>query len=255
AVLTERRPRKTQVAPSDPTDANAVFDSKYIYLRAGEYFLEGVPAGIATVTATYGTTQSPQSEVTVYTNTTTDQENLSLDIPQPIVNDDGSTPHVVDWTGLTPDTGISLSVSSKSSDSNPPITTVDVSYDPSPPNATVELRSPPGSGGVTISQVSVVYVWSTPNDATPKQLEVPAYTIPPVTIGAAQATSYGPPADIIVPVASASLQTIFQNDPNNPPGLVLANIEFLDSSGFQVQDEKLQPLQVSVPLRALSTGG
>lgn len=256
AVLTERRPRKTPVAPTNPTDPNSVFDSKYIYLRAGEYFLEGVPAGVATVSASYGTTSSAPSEVTVYANTTTDQENMSLDIPQPIVNDDGSTPHVVDWTGLTPETGISLSVSSKSSDSNPPVTTVDVTYDPSPPNATVELRSPPGSGGVTISQISLVYVWSTPNNPTPQQLEVPAYTIPPKVVAAAQQTSYGPPQDITVPVGTATLQTIFQQSgPNNQPGQVVANIEFLDSSGFQVQNEKLQPLQVSVPMRALSTGG
>jgi hypothetical protein len=251
AVLCERRPRKFPLKPVDDSP-DALFDAKYVYLRPGEFFLEGVPDGITNLTASFGNVNSSPSPVTVYANTTVDDANLNLLIPTPVVNEDGSTPKVVEWTGLTPSTGVTLDVQTKDSTDPNGVSHHDVTitYKPDPPDVAVELKAPPGSGGTVIKQISISYVYNTQGQNF--TLPVPPIPISPEVVSAAQATAFGPPAILTIPVGSKSLATIFSDqDPTKQPGLVIADINFIGDDGFLVQAKNLEALKVSVPLRAL----
>jgi hypothetical protein len=99
-----------------------------------------------------------------------------------------------------------------------------------------------------------VYSWDTiqgnHGDTTP--VNIP---ISPVVVAPAQDTAYGPPATITVPVGSAIIQEVFKKKVNgepDPPGLIVATMEFVDEQGFVVLDKNFQNLQVATILRALA---
>jgi hypothetical protein len=249
AVLAERRLRKKPGGP-DPFD-------KYVYLRKGEFFLEGVPEGVANLTSSFGNIASPMAPVTVYAGATVTDVAMSLTLPTPVALDDGSTPHVLTWTGLNPETGVTLQVQRK--ETTTPAGTTDVqvqlNYKPDPPDVAVELKAPPGSGGTTIREVRMTYVWTTPADQAagkpPRQLGPIAYPISPTVVPPAQSTAFGPPVRLTVPVGSSSLQAIFQGDADAQPGLVIARVQFVGADGFAIQDKSLNALEISTVLRSL----
>jgi hypothetical protein len=246
-VATERRLRQKAGGPN--------WQDKYVYLKQGEFFLEGVPEGYATLRASYGGVNSQGTQVEVYANNVRADIKIPLYIPGPVQVDGSNTPpKVVDFVGSKPDTGISVTVQTKKNDDGS--TEVTVNYKPDPPDVTVNLKAPPGSAGTVIKGINLVYSWDTISgrhgETTP--VNIP---ISPVVVAPAQDTAYGPPATITVPVGSAIIQEVFkQKNPatNNtdPPGLIIATMEFVDEQGFVVLDKNFQNLQVSTILRALA---
>lgn len=265
AVLAERRLRKKpiKISESEEPDPTArAFKEKYVYLRAGEFFLEDVPEGISTVYASFGNVTSAQNPVTVFANTTVTDVNLNLFIPIPVALENGDTPRVVEWTGLTPETGITIKVENKQEEgaSEP---TINVVYNPEPPDVSIELKAPPGSGGAVITGLSIVYQWvgedKRDGEVRAQQLGPERIPIPPRVVAAAQPSAFGPPLNLIVPVGSATIQEIFKPFDNpktqlksTPPGLVKASIQFIDESGFAIQSKSLEALEVAVVLRSLT---
>lgn len=265
-MLAERRLRKKPILISEAEEADETaraFKQKYIYLRSGEFFLEDVPEGISTIYASFGNVTSAQNPVTVFANTTVTDVNLNLYIPIPVALENGDTPHVVEWTGLTPETGITIAVEEKAAETGADVTTTNIVYKPDPPDVSVELKSPPGSGGAVITGLSIVYQWvgedKRDGEVRAQQLGPDRIPIPPKVVAAAQPSAFGPPTLLTVPVGSATVQEIFKTfinpktgQPATPPGLVKASIQFIDESGFAIQSKSLEALEVSVVLRSLS---
>jgi hypothetical protein len=171
--------------------------------------------------------------------------------------EDGRIPKVVEWVGTNPETGISLMVSVKTTQTDQGVRTdTTLTYKPDPPDVEVALAAPPGSGGSVIKGYDLVYVYNTPARQAagqpplqlgPTRIPIAALTVPP-----AKDLDFGPSVKIKVPLASADLRAVFTaNSPDQTPGIVQANLEFIDDAGFAIQDKSFQNLQVSVPIRAL----
>ena len=245
-VACERGLRNKPGGP-DPFD-------KYVYLAQGEFFLEGVPEGIATLRASYGGVTSQGTPVDVYANNVRAGIKIPLYIPPPTqVENSTSPPKVADFISVSPQTGISVTVTSKE-DTDTGKITVTVDYKPDPPDIQVMLKAPPGSAGTVIKGINLVYSWDTiqGNHGETTPVNIP---ISPVVVAPAQDTAYGPPATITVPVGSAIIQEVFKKKVNNepdPPGLIVATMEFVDEQGFVVLDKNFQNLQVATILRALA---
>ena len=141
---------------------------------------------------------------------------------------------------------------------------VSLSYKPDPPDVQVTLKAPPGSAGAVIKAVDVVYVFNTQfrqsQGLPPLQIGPIRAPLPPIVVGPAQDIAFGPPAQITIPIGSSSLASVFNpldasgrpdHDPTKQPGLIVANMEFIDDGGFAIQDKGFQNLQVSAVLRSL----
>lgn len=244
-VLTERRLRKKPGGP-EPFD-------KYVYLRPGEFFLEDVPDGIATLTASYGGVASQKTSVEVYAGNTRADIKIPLYIPGPVqVDGSNQPPKVVDFVGTDPATGISATVTIKVNEDG--TRDIQVDYKPNPPDITVKLKAPPGSAGTVIKGINLIYSWDT---ISGKHGETNPINMPisPIVIAPAQDTAYGPPSNITIPVGSAIITRIFDQVDDDgrpdPPGLIVCTMEFVDESGYVVLDKNFQNLQVSTILRRL----
>lgn len=250
-VICERRLRQKPGGPNP-------FD-KYVYLKQGEFFLEDVPEGYSTIRASSGGVSSQGVQVEVFAGNVRADVKVPLYIPNPI-RVDGATapPKVVDFVKAQPDTGISVTVQTKKNDDGS--VEITVNYKPDPPDVTIQLKAPPGSAGTVIKGINLVYSWDTIHDnhGETKPVFIP---ISPVVVAPAQDTAYGPPATITVPVGSAIIQEVFKQkvpagQPNagaaDPPGMIIATMEFVDEGGFVVLDKNFQNLQVSTILRALA---
>lgn len=247
-ALAERRKRKKPIETEDDDP----FKEKYVYLRKGEFFLEDVPEGIATLRTSFGNVESAQNQVLVHPNVTVTDVSLNLYIPVPVANEDQTTPKVIEWTGSKPSTGIILDATTKQTTlpDGQIILEPDVSYKPDPPDVAIELKAPPGSGGTVITAINILYEARYANRVERKEL--PPIAISPIVVSAAQATSFGPPTIMTIPVGSKTLSSYFSDpDPNNQPGLVMAYITFTGEDGFLVQAKDLEALTCAVAMRAL----
>ena len=151
-VLVERRKREKPGGPN--------WEDKYVYLKPGEFFLEGVPDGIATLTASYGGVSSQQTQVEVYRGNTRADIKIPLYIPGPVqIENSSKPPNVVDFVGTNPDTGISATVQIKVNEDG--TRDISVDYKPNPPDIQVYLKAPPGSAGTVIKGLNLVYSWDT----------------------------------------------------------------------------------------------
>jgi hypothetical protein len=241
-VLTERRKRLKPGGP-EPFD-------KYVYLRPGEFFLEDVPDGIATVTASYGGVSSQQTQVEVYAGNTRADIKIPLYIPGPVqVENSNQTPKVVDFIEIDPSTGVAASVTIKEDTENN-TREITVEYKPDPPDVTVTLKAPPGSAGTVIRSINLIYSYDT---FSGRHEETPAINLPisPHIVGPAQDTAYGPPTTIRIPVGSSVITQIFDKEADDPPGLIICTMEFIDEQGFAVLDKNFQNLEVATVLRRL----
>lgn len=230
----------------------------YVYLKLGEFFLEGVPEGNASLTASYGNVISPPNPITVYKNTIVEDVSLNLFIPVPLVQGpDGTIPHIVEWARLDPANGVSVSVLQKRTTDQTGSSFVDttITYKPDPPDVAVTLKAPPGSPGTIITGYEVQYEYTTPNQIKQSQPPIIVGPIlvptPPLIVPPAQEIAFGPPIVIQIPIGSRTLNEIFSGEKDDQPGLVIATIEFKDESGAPVPNKELSALKVSVPLRAL----
>jgi hypothetical protein len=230
---------------------------RYFYLRAGEFFLEGLPAGDASLVAKFGTRESQPNPVTVFANQLVEGVTMTVSIPEPVVIEDGRVPRVVEWTGTSPEGGISLTVSVKTTQTEAGTQTdTTLTYKPDPPDVDITLAAPPGSGGVVIKAYDVVYVYNTPDRQAagkpavqigPTRFPIAALTVPP-----ASQVDFGPSVKLHVPLGSAELRkAFFGPNPSDNPGIIMANIELIDDAGFAVQDKGFQNLQIGVPIRSL----
>jgi hypothetical protein len=251
--IIRKNPPAADPAADDATNSRR----QYVYLRAGEFFLEGVPEGISKLSASFGNVGSAPNPVTVYPNQLVTGVTMNLYIPEPVAVEDKRVPKVVEWTGLTPATGISVQVQTKIEQTDHgSSTTVTINYKPDPPDVAVTLKAPPGSAGAVIKAVDIIYVFNTSNrqqaGKPPQQIGPIRLPIPPVVIAPAQDIAFGPPSILTIPIGSASLKKIFEApDSGDQPGLIVANMEFIDDAGFAIQDKSFQNLQVSAVLRSL----
>jgi hypothetical protein len=256
-VETDRIIRKT--VPAEDPNADEATNSRrqYVYLRAGEFFLEGVPEGISKLTASFGNVVSSQNPVTVYQNQLVTGVTMNLYIPEPVAVEDKRVPKVVEWTSLKPETGISVNAQVKTTKTDEGLRTeTTINYKPDPPDVAVTLKAPPGSAGAVIKAVDIIYVYNTPARQSagqpPVQIGPVRMPIPPVVVAPAQDIAFGPPSVITIPIGSSTLRSVFRSDiPDQQPGLIVANMEFIDDAGFAVQDKSFQNLQVSAILRSL----
>ena len=233
-------------------------EDRYVYLRPGEFFLEGVPEGNATLTASYGNVTSSPNPVTVYKNTIVEDVSLNLFIPEPLVQTpDGSIPKIIEWSKLDPANGVSVSVINKRTTDNSGQVFVEttVTYKPDPPDVAVTLKAPPGSPGTVINAYEISYEYTTPNQQKEGKPPIVVGPIliptPPLIVPPAQEIAFGPPIIIQIPIGSRTLNDVFSGGKDDQPGLVVASIEFKDDGGVPVPGKDLNPLKVSVPLRAL----
>lgn len=261
-VLTERRLRKKPAGPVDGDDGD--FRNKYVYLRPGEFFLEDVPEGVVTLKASYGNVVSQQNPVTVYGGFTLADVLMNVPLPRRVAPPDDQPDLIlrpVEWTSVQPKNGITVSVQIQdtTSDSGQSKRDVLITYKPDPPDVAFELKAPPGSAGTTIRALDVVYTWTTTNNPKGDFLGPIRIPIAPAVISPAQETAFGPPTIVTVPVGSSVLTAIFAGgrapgeavEAGDIPGLVVANIEFIDEDGTAVKGKNFLPLQVSTVLRQL----
>jgi hypothetical protein len=233
-------------------------EDRYVYLRPGEFFLEGVPEGNATLTASFGNVTSSPNPITVYKNTIVEDVSLNLFVPEPLVQTpDGTIPKIIEWAKLDPPNGVSVSVVNKRTTDNSGQVFVEttVTYKPDPPDCAVTLKAPPGSPGTVINAYEISYEYTTPNQqgaAKPPIVVGPILIpTPPLIVPPAQEIAFGPPIIVQIPIGSRTLNDVFSGEKNDQPGLVVAHIEFKDDGGVPVPGKDLNPLKVSVPLRAL----
>ncbi|MDB5095898.1 MAG: hypothetical protein JWM80_319 [Cyanobacteria bacterium RYN_339] len=256
-VVTDRILRRVVPAADPGADEATNSRRQYVYLRAGEYFLDGLPEGINKLTASFGNVTSAANPVTVYNGKLVTGANMTLFLPEPVVTEDGRVPRVVEWTGLKPETGISVAVQTKTVKTDQGTNTeTTVTYKPDPPDVSVTLKAPPGSGGAVIKAVDIVYVYNTPARSQagqpPIQIGPTRVPIVPVVVAPAQDIAFGPASVITIPIGSSALSSAFKStQPDQQPGLIVANLEFIDDAGFAIQDKSFQNLQVSVVIRAL----
>jgi hypothetical protein len=256
-VETDRIIRKNVPAEDPNADDATNARRQYVYLRAGEFFLEGVPEGISKLTASFGNVNSSPNPVTVYKNQLVTGVTMNLYIPEPVAVEDKRVPKVVEWTGLKPEVGISVQAQVKTTKTDLGIETdTTITYKPDPPDVAVTLKAPPGSAGAVIKAVDIIYVYNTPARSQigqpPIQIGPVRIPIPPVVVAPAQDIAFGPPSVITIPVGSSTLRSIFKSDqPDQQPGLIVANMEFIDDAGFAIQDKSFQNLQVSAVMRSL----
>jgi hypothetical protein len=257
AVETDRIIRKNVPAEDPNADDATNARRQYVYLRAGEFFLEGVPEGVSKLTASFGNVNSSPNPVTVYKNQLVTGVTMNLYIPEPVAVEDKRVPKVVEWTGLKPEVGISVSAQVKTTKTDLGVETdTTITYKPDPPDVAVTLKAPPGSAGAVIKAVDIIYVYNTPARSAigqpPIQIGPVRIPIPPVVVAPAQDIAFGPPSVITIPVGSSTLRSIFKSDqPDQQPGLIVANMEFIDDAGFAIQDKSFQNLQVSAVMRSL----
>ena len=233
-------------------------EDRYVYLRAGEFFLEGVPEGTATLTASFGNVASSPNPVTIYKNTVIEDVTLNLFVPETALGaGDGQVPTIVEWAQLNPTNGVSVSVINKrtTDNSGQVFTETTVTYKPDPPDVAVTLKSPPGSSGNVIRAYEITYAYTTPAQQAAGKPPIVVGPIlvptPPQIVPPAQEIAFGPPIVLQIPVGSRTLNDVFSGDKNDQPGLVVATIEFKDEGGVAIPGRDLSPLKVSVPLRAL----
>jgi hypothetical protein len=255
-VETDRIIRKNVPAEDPTADPATNARRQYVYLRAGEFFLEGVPEGIAQLKASFGNVATANNPVTVYKNQLVTGVTMNLYIPEPVVTENGVA-HVVEWTGMKPDVGISVQAQVKTTKTDLGVQTdTTITYKPDPPDVAVTLKAPPGSAGAVIKAVDIIYVYNTPARSQvgnpPVQIGPVRIPIPPVVVAPAQDIAFGPPSIITIPVGSSTLRSVFKSeDPDQQPGLIVANMEFIDDQGFAIQDKGFQNLQVSAVMRSL----
>ncbi len=249
-VLATRIIRKTPPSQKD--------EDRYVYLRPGEFFLEGVPEGNATLTASFGNVISSPNPVTVYKNTIIEDVTLNLFVPEPLqAAGDGTIPSIVEWAKLDPTNGVSVSVISKRTTDNSGQIFVEtnVTYKPDPPDVAVTLKAPPGSPGNVIRAYEITYEYTTPNqqkDGKPPIAVGPILVpTPPQIVPPAQEIAFGPPIILQIPIGSRTLNDVFSGGKDDQPGLVVATVEFKDEGGRPIPGKDLSPLRVSIPLRAL----
>jgi hypothetical protein len=247
----------TRIVRQNPPSQNK--PDLYVYLHTGEFFLEGVPVGSSSLTASFGNTSSVPQPVTVYSNATVNGENLALNLPTAVqpANGDTGLPHVASWISSTPAAGIVVQVQTTiNTTPGGSSQVVNLSYTPDPPDAYITLKAPPGSAGTIIQDLSINYTFVVPGNGPGSGLNQLAQTpidvpISPVIVPAAEATAYGPPAVIQVPIGSAALKNIFLNGGNTSPAFITTLIQFKDDTGKFVQDANSNNLQAAVTLRVL----
>jgi hypothetical protein len=218
-VLVERRKREKPGGPN--------WQDKYVYLKPGEFLLEGVPEGIATLTASYGGVNSQQTLVEVYKGNTRVDIKIPLYIPGPVQIPGPSQPNVVDFVSANPTS----------------IAWLNLDHASSPPTTDVTLKAPPGSAGTVIKGFKLTYTWDTVG-GPPGETDPFVLPISPIVVAPAQDLAYGPPSRLTVPISAAPIQTAFPK--GDPPPLVVCTVVFIDENGFEVLDNAFNPLKVEI---------
>lgn len=240
------------------------FQDKYYYLRNGEFLLEGIPEGESLITASFQDVQGAAQRFTIFPNFLLRDTRFTLDLPEPLRPDaSGRAPAVVDWVGIDPPTGITLTVTERQTlDAlQQPQKETTITYEPNPPDVLVELRSPPGSAGSSISAYTIRYTTGLRKaDGSPFDInEEIVVAIPPMLVPPGQPRGNGPKVDITIPVGSITLQRLFallDREGLTPPPIISARIKFRNRAqqnitGALIGDNR-SDLEVVVPLRALS---
>lgn len=227
-VPAERRSHAVLGSESEP----------YVYLRAGEFLIEGVPDGPVSLTAAICDMMSAPLSAHVTAGHTTDGLALALPLAVPVMNGDSTFPVVVTWHSSTPEDGFVVSVAPEGDR---------LTYAPSPPTLTVKLQAPVYSKGTTITGIEVEYVWRTAEGKT-ASLRSPRLPVAPLMVPPASETCPGAPVSLLVPLGTAELADAFIRQ---GAGQVVAKVRFIDEMGYEVQGMLLEALEVAVSLRKL----
>lgn len=209
---------------------------RYVYLRGGEFFLEDLPAGPLVLTADACGKTGPAQPVVVAADQELPDVLLAGPRPEPVAS--GSThPHMVEWAGTRPQ-ALTFHVQDAGTAS------ARTSFDGTD-TANVDLVAPAGSGATPIKGVDIVLTWTTATDPTVHQGAHERYPVD-VVLAAANGSCPGPATTLQVTLGAIDLAAIFKGP--DLPGLVTANLEFIDDQGFAVQGGQYRNLQVEVPL-------
>lgn len=220
-VLAERRPRLSLTKIE-----------KYIYLRPGEFFIEGLSAGKVTVNGAFLSAVAAPVTVTVAKDKTTSDVKLVLPIggaaaPSASPSAAPATPSAaVEWTGLTPATGMTVRVQASGN-----------VYTPADAVVKVGLKA---AAGVQVAGYTVVYQWSengTPKQSAPEQMPMLPRSL---TAGAEVALD--------VALSVGQLAEIYKA---GTLGTVTASVQFLDEGGAALKGKNGQALSVGIPIRRL----
>jgi hypothetical protein len=231
-VATERRVRKHALGGDR--------HGRYAYMRAGEFLLEDVPAGPVTLTTDgyCGVAGVPQPLVVA-----ADQElsgvRLAVDVREVVSSGSVRPPHLVTWAGTTPDV-LAFAVQDAGTD-HPKASLAGP--------AKLQLAAAAYSQALAIKAVDLVWTWSTPaRQAAGEPMRQAGHLRLPVDVHVPTATGECPGASVSceVELGGPDLSAIFQDA--DAPGLVIANLAFVDEQGFAVLDRNYQPLQIEVPL-------
>lgn len=230
---------------------------RYVYLRPGEFFLEGLTAAMVDVEAAFGGKTAKQA-VRVMKDTVVEDVSLTVPLEEVLLaGPDGKQPAVVEWDGLEPANGISVAVVTRREvdAAGVPSVTTTLTYKPDPPDVKVKLKAPAGSAGATIAGYDVVYEYTTPKRQTAGQppIQVGPTRVPmaPLTIPRSDGMTAGSSVSLSLPVGSKMLNEVWQGAAQDQPALILAIFEFVDDKGIVVPNKDLNTLKVSVPIRAL----
>jgi hypothetical protein len=81
-------------------------EDRYVYLKTGEFFLDGVPVGDHKLKGKYGPTEKEVS-VTIFKNTIVEDVTVQINLPEPILRDqNGRGPNILEWSKLDPPTAM-----------------------------------------------------------------------------------------------------------------------------------------------------
>lgn len=230
-VLVERRPR----AYRDPNcSADDPFDCRYVYLRAGEFLFEGVPAGPQNVKPLVCDLSSPEKVVQVVAGAEQDDVHLQVDLPIMVTLESHDAPRVAEWKATAPDTAVKI------------VAAPGGGYQLQPSDIVVTLRSPPGSGGVTIVGTEIEYKWTVEQGSKVIRRSSGRRDVPRLEVPAGAGICWGPSTDMRVPLGSTALDGALAG--TETVSQVEAAITFIDESGYPILSKNLESLRVPVTL-------
>lgn len=220
--------------------------ARFHYLRSGEYVLEAIPEGGATLTADFGGVKG-EAYVNVKAGATVTDLGLQLQLPTPIVLENGGQVRVLTWSGLSPESGLVVQADLAASS---------LSFTPSPPDVVVRLKAPPGSSGSQVKALSLFFTYQTPANEAAKRpplsmgpwlLPIPVKQVPPATL-----FGFGEEISFTVPVGSGQLMPAFlAPKAEDRASVVTAEVTFHDEGGFEIQGPDFTTLKVAIPIRRL----
>lgn len=154
---------------------------------------------------------------------------------------------IVALAGIAPAAGLTLTVveTPETDMFGNTFLTLSFAWGPDAAAPVVYLGAPPGAAKQLIAAYEISYRYTTPARGTqpPLTLGPVVVPIPPTYVGPGALTA------ITVPVRAAALNAVVSGPLGETPTTIEAVVEFKTATGLPVQDDKLAPLQVVIPIQ------